>query len=66
VSLKNAFGREVLSIDKDGSFERKASVYLELNEDNKSNYLSLYILSEDNVVAEVILSFNDAAININR
>ena len=66
IILKNAFGREVFSIDRDGKFNRKSNVYIKLNENNRWNYLSLNLLSEDIVIWEVIVSLDNADINISR
>ncbi len=66
IILKNAFGREVFSIDRDGNFKRKSNVYIELNENNRWPYLSLNLMSEDTVIWEIIIAFDNAEINISR
>ena len=66
IILKNAFGREVFSIDNNARFDRKSNVYIEPNYSNKSNYLSLHLLSEDKIIAEIIVDMQQANINISR
>ena len=66
ITLKNAFWRELFSVSSEGIFDRKSNVYIEVNQDNKKSHLSLHLLSEDKIIAEVLVSLKNADININR
>jgi len=66
IILKNAFGREIFSVDQDWKFERKSNIYIELDENNRWSYLSLNLLSEDTVIWQIIISLDNANINISR
>lgn len=66
MTLKDSFGRSIVSIDQNGKIQRFAGANVVLDTKNTKNFLHLYVSDQGKNVAELFLNFVNAKSSVSR
>lgn len=64
--FENNLSQEVFRIDKNGKFIRNSQLYLEVDRNNNGDFLKLFLMNGEKIVAEIAVSYKEGDINITR